>query len=209
MRTSFCVMTFWYFFLVAITTTQLDTARHAQSVNLFIDWSASASTFNNSCFGSTHARVPDALGNVRCARHPCAFGGGRWRSALGSANHIEKRKYVRAGSSLSSQIVSATTAAYNSYSHVTYLLLFWPPWTVEEGKVASFFVQDLGRALVAATCPTDHRPSKRSKMATRFRRGKHVLSVFSDQADCRHSKVCLCNVSGKYSKIWQRRADIK
>ena len=32
----------------------------------------------------------------------------------------------------------------------------WPPWPVEEGDMASFFVQDLGLALVAKTCP--HRP---------------------------------------------------
>ena len=42
------------------------------------------------------------------------------------------------------------------YSNVTYFVSYWPPWTVEEGDVATFFVQDLGLALAAKTCP--HRP---------------------------------------------------
>ena len=40
--------------------------------------------------------------------------------------------------------------------HMFLMVSYWPPWTVEEGDVASFFVQDLGLALVSKTCP--HRP---------------------------------------------------
>ena len=46
---------------------------------------------------------------------------------------------VRAGSSIKPQISSATKTACNNNSNVTYLVSCWPPWTVEEGDLASFF----------------------------------------------------------------------
>ena len=42
----------------------------------------------------------------------------------------------QAGSSKTPQIVSATNAAWSSYSNLTYLVYYWPPWRLQEGDVA-------------------------------------------------------------------------
>ena len=58
-----------------------------------------------------------------------------WYVAFGNHDKIA----IRAGSSSSPQRLSAMNAACNSYSNVTRLVSYWPPWTAEEGDVSSFF----------------------------------------------------------------------
>ena len=57
-------------------------------------------------------------------------------------------------------VLSATDAACNMYSDVTYFVSYWPPWTTGNGGIASYFVQDLGRALAAKMCPDQSRAFK-------------------------------------------------
>ena len=60
---------------------------------------------------------------------------------------FQVQQLLRAASSWTTQILCPTNAACNIYSNVTYVASYWPPWTVEEGDLASFFVQDLGLGL--------------------------------------------------------------
>ena len=62
-------------------------------------------------------------------------------------NRNEKEKAKRSactscGSSIPPQISSAANAACTSNSNVTYLVLCWPSWTLEEGDIAGFFCQE-------------------------------------------------------------------
>ena len=84
----------------------------------------------------------------------------------------------------------------------------WPishrSWTVQEGGIEIFFLQDLlmGLALGAKTCP--HRPQafKKVNNGQVFPLGnKHFVFCFpSKRAECRYSTACLKKISRKYSK---------
>ena len=64
-----------------------------------------------------------------------------------------------------------------SISSLHVLVSCSPARTVEEGDMVTFFLRDVGLALVAKTCP--HRPQafKRSIMVRRFRR-KSALNIY-------------------------------
>ena len=70
---------------------------------------------------------------------------------------------IPAGSGIKPQILSATTAACNSNSNVTFLVSCWPPWTVEEGDPAIFVVKDLGLSLAPKMCPDQSQTFKEVK----------------------------------------------
>ena len=115
-----------------------------------------------------------------------------------------ERRSIRAGSSFSAQsAVSAVNAACNTHSNVTYLLSCWPPWTVGDGGMSSFFVQGLGLALlkVAKSCP--HRPQafKKVNNGQAFPQEKQFFSFSTERAHCSYSKACLTKVSRIYLKI--------
>ena len=114
---------------------------------------------------------------------------------------------VRAVSSIKLQISSATNAACISNSNVTYLVSCWPPWTVEEGNIASLFVKGLGLAQAPKMCPDQ---SKAFKEVNNSQEGKTKKKLFfSGRAASRCSKAYLYKVSRKYSKNWLRRTHIK
>ena len=118
---------------------------------------------------------------------------------------------LRAGSSVKPQISSATNAACNSNSNVTYLVSCRPPWTVEEGDVSSFFFgKDLELALAPKMCPDQSQAFKEVNNSQALTVGrKKVAPFFSGRAASRCSKACLHKVSRKYSKNWLRRINIK
>ena len=110
-----------------------------------------------------------------------------------------------AGSNLSLQIVSVTNAACNSYSNVTYLVSYWPPWTVEVGGMPSFFS-------FRTYCRTDPGGDV-SPPTTGLQKGQQWSGVFigffphffSGRTDCRYSKACPWNVSRKIRRsfcVW-------
>ena len=119
---------------------------------------------------------------------------------------------ARTGSSSSLQVVSVTNAACNSYSNVTHLVTYWPPWTVEEGDTASYFVSG----------PTRTGPSGEnvSPPSTGLQKGQQwpgvsvgllffVVIFFSERADSRYSQGMPVKKITQYSKVWLRRANSK
>ena len=120
--------------------------------------------------------------------------------------------FRRAGASQTTEIFSPTNTACTIYSNVTYFVLHRPPWTMEEGDMASFFVQDLELALVAKTCPHRSQALKRSIMVSIAVGKQFFFLSFLERADCSYCKARLQNVSRNkiwYSKIWLRRTSFK
>ena len=89
---------------------------------------------------------------------------------------------VRAGSSIKPQISSATNAACNSNSKVTHWVSCRPPWTVEEGDIASFFVKDLGLALAPKMCPDQSQAFKEVNNSNAFTVGQAFKDVDNSHA---------------------------
>ena len=86
----------------------------------------------------------------------------------------------------------------------------WPPWTLEEGDMAFFFVTDLGLALAPKMCPDQSQAFKEVNDSQAFTVGrKKMTHFFSGRAASRCSKACLYKVSRKHSKNWLRRTSIK
>ena len=123
--------------------------------------------------------------------------------------HISNVHQVRACSSIKPQISSATNAACISNSNVTYLVSCWPPWTVEEGDIASFFVKDLGLALAPEMCPDQSQAFKEVNHSQTFTVRRKLITTFSEREASRCSKACFYKVSCKYSKNWRRRTNIR
>ena len=130
----------------------------------------------------------------------------------GTVYNKDTTRYLRAGSSLSPQSVSATNAACNTYSNVTYLASCWPTWTVEEGDMASCFFRSGPR-----TGPSGENMSPPTMGVQKGQQWSGVyvrrdifffFFLFSERADHRYSKARLQKVSRKCSKIWLRRANI-
>ena len=116
---------------------------------------------------------------------------------------------IRDGSSTKAQVSSATNTACISNSNVTYLVSCWPPWTVEEGDIASFFVKDLGLALAPEMCPDQSQAFKEVNHSQTFTVRRKLITTFSEREASRCSKACFYKVSCKYSKNWRRRTNIR
>ena len=77
------------------------------------------------------------------------------------------------------QISSSTNAACISDSNDTYLVSCWPPWTVKEGDIASFFlVQDLGLALAPKMCPDQSQTFKEVNNSQAFTAWRKKTTLF-------------------------------
>ena len=82
----------------------------------------------------------------------------------------------------------------NICSSVTYLVSYRPPCTTEEGDIATFYLEAIGRALAAKMCPGQPRTFKMPSSITLRRFGSNFLSfivLFSERAGSRYSKASL------------------
>ena len=91
----------------------------------------------------------------------------------------------------------------------TYLVACRPPWTVEAGDIAVFFVKELGLALAPKTCPDQSQAFTEVNNNRAFTVGRKKKSFSSRRAASRCSKACLHKVSRKYSENWLLRTNIK
>ena len=107
--------------------------------------------------------------------------------------------------------MSATNAACNIYSNVTYSVSSWPPWTAEEGDIASFFVKDLGLALAPKMYPDQSQAFKEVNNSQAFAIGRKEWPIlFLDEPLPGAPRHVSSKVSRKYSKNWLRtRTSIK
>ena len=123
-----------------------------------------------------------------------------WESAENSRNKGSTFSH-NSWSYIKPQISSATNAACNSNSNATYLVSYWPPWTAEEGGIASFFGKVLGLVLAPKMCPHQSQGFKEVNISQAFTVGRRKNAIFfSGRAASRCSKTSLYKVSRKYSK---------
>ena len=129
-----------------------------------------------------------------------------WVSVTIYRRFHSQTSYIRAGSRVKPQFLSAMNAACDSNSNVTYLVSYWPPSTVEEGDFGIFvLITCLWLAIVPKMCPDNHRHSK-SQVFTAGR--KKMSQWFCGRAPSTCSKSYLNDVLRKYSKNWLPRTSI-
>ena len=100
-----------------------------------------------------------------------------WESAENSRNKGSTFSH-NSWSYIKPQISSATNAACNSNSNATYLVSYWPPWTAEEGGIASFFGKVLGLVLAPKMCPHQSQGFKEVNISQAFTVGRRKNAIF-------------------------------